>query len=398
MANRPTFRARRQSLLSTLSSIADHLRANPDWKDRLQFNEFHNRSEILNGHDMLEPIGDMHVLQVQERLQNDGFTKAGKETVRDALTLVSGELTYHPIRDWLAGLHGKWDKIARADHWMVECLGCDDTPYVRAIGRMFIVAMVARIMRPGCQADYMLVLEGAQGLMKSRFCRVLAGDDAFDDNVPLLERDPVRASMALRGKWLLEVSEMDTFKRANMDTLKAFVTRRVEHFTPKYSRSGVAEPRQCLFIGTMNGRFGYQDPSGARRFWPVEVHDIDPDRLAGMRDQLFAEAVTLFDAGEQWWPDIHFEEVEIKPQQEERHEVEPWTARIEPWLAGQVPGQATKPAPPVTLLQIWTDCIGGRLEAYGRSESLRISEALRLIGWIEDRSHRSGKTRYWIPS
>ena len=99
------------------------------------------------------------------------------------------ELTYHPIRDWLIGLKGKWDQIARADHWLVDCFGCDDSLYVRAIGRMFLIAMVARIMRPGCQADYMLVLEGSQGIQKSKACRVLAGDDAFDDNLRLDDPD-----------------------------------------------------------------------------------------------------------------------------------------------------------------------------------------------------------------
>ena len=262
----PSFRASRQPLLSTLSSIAGHLRTDQNWKDRLQFNEFHARPEILNGHDVLEPIDDMHVLQAQERLQHDGFFQAKKETVRDALTLVAGEITYHPIRDWLVGLKGKWDQLGRVDHWLVDCFGCDDSLYVRAIGRMFLIAMVARIMRPGCQADYMLVLEGAQGIQKSRACRVLAGEESFDDNLRL--DDPVRTSMALRGKWLLEVSEMDAFKGKSMDMLKAFVTRRVEHYTPKYSRSVVVEPRQCLFIGTQNGRFSYQDLSGARRFWP----------------------------------------------------------------------------------------------------------------------------------
>ena len=395
MANRPrssSFRASRQPLLSTLSAIADHLRREPEWKDRLQLNEFTTRSEILNGHDVLEPIGDLHVIQVQERLQNFGFTKATTGTVRDALTLVSSELTYHPIRDWLIGLKGKWDQIARADHWLVDCFGCDDSLYVCAIGRMFLIAMVARIMRPGCQADYMLVLEGSQGIQKSKACRVLAGDDAFDDNLRL--DDPVRTSMALRGKWLLEVSEMDAFKGKSMDMLKAFVTRRVEHYTPKYSRNVVAEPRQCLFIGTQNGRFSYQDLSGARRFWPVEVGEIDPDRLAGMREQLFAEAVALFDAGEQWWPEAGMEDQHIRPVQETRREVEAWVEAIDEWLGGNRPGQTSTPKAPLMLKQVWVDGLGGSLDRYSQEISRRIANGLRLLGW---ENKHTNKGDLWAP-
>ena len=390
MANRPTFRARRQSLLSTLSCIADHLRSAPEWKDRLQLNAFTTRSEILNGHDVLEPIGDLHVLQAQERLQNDGFAKASKETVRDALTLVASDLSYHPIRDWLEGL--KWDGVSRCDHWLVQCFGCDDSLYVRMIGRLFLIAMVARIYKPGCQADYMLILEGAQGIQKSRACRVLAGEDAFDDNLRL--DDLVRTSMSLRGKWLMEVSEMGAFKGKDMDMLKAFVTRRVEHYIPKYGRLEVAEPRQCLFIGTQNGRFSYQDLSGARRFWPVEVHDIDPARLAGMREQLFAEAVTLFQAGEQWWPDAGMEEQHIKPAQETRREAEAWVEAIDEWLRGNQTGQTVTPTAPLLLKQVWVTGLGGALDRYNQEVSRRIANALRSLGW-EDK--HNGKAREWSP-
>lgn len=386
LAGRPTRAAR-------LATVSTHLRSDPVWQGRFQFNQFHNRDEILNGHDILEPVTDLHVLQVQERLQNDGFFALGKATVRDAMALVCSEVPYHPIVDWLHGL--KWDQTGRLDHWLVDCFGCEDSAYARAIGRMFLIAMVARIMKPGCQADYMLVLEGEQGIQKSRACRILAGEGAFDDYVPMLDRDAVRVSMALRGKWLLEVSEMDTFKKAGMDTLKAFVTRRIEQFTPKYGRGVVSEPRQCLFIGTLNGQFTHRDPSGARRFWPVPVHDIDPDRLAAMRDQLFAEAMVAFKAGERWWPSLDFEIQHIKPEQSNRYETEEWAGAIEEWINGK--GNLPRPSAPLTLIDVWNQCLGGARERYSRAEAIRISEALRLIGWFEDVSQRTKTSRYWFP-
>lgn len=369
-----------------LASLAEHFRTDLDWRNRLKFNAFATRNEILNGYAVLEPIGDLHVLQIQEKLQLGGFRGARKETVRDALSLVCGEQTYHPLQDMLIGLRGKAGDTTLLNRWLIECLGCEDSLYVQKIGRMFLIAMVARVMRPGCKADYMLVFEGPQGIQKSEAVRALAGDEYFDDQVPLLDRDPVRVSMALRGKWVFEVAEMDSFRRTSMDTLKAFVTRRVENFTPKYGRGTVAEPRQCLFIGTCNGQFSFREIEGARRFWPVPVTAADPERLAGMREQLLAEAVAAYDAGEQWWPDQAFENEHIKPHQEERREIEPWVEVIGDWLNTNPPG--------VTLRTAWLKALRGHEADYSREQSLRIANAMRELGWGPGK--RTEKVQFWV--
>lgn len=381
---RPSFRQiTAKAVDSRLEMIAQHLRADRDWKDRLQFNAFRARGEILNGHDVLEPVTDLHVIQTQERLQRFGFVHASRDAVRDALALVCAENPYHPIQHWLEGL--KWDKIDRLDHWLVDCLGCDDSLYVRAIGRMFLIAMVARIFKPGCQADYMLVLEGAQGIYKSTICRVLAGAANFGHLSPKFDLDPVRTSMALRGKWLLEVAELEAFSNDKTETLKAFVTQPVEDYTPKYGHHEVHEPRQCLLIGTTNRDRYLSDPTGGRRFWPVLTRDIRPDALAGMRDHLFAEAVQRYRDKEQWWPDAAFEAQHIKPEQEDRREIEPWVEIIEPWLTKQN-GQKIK------LSRVWKDCLLGREDAYNPMVARRIGSAMRELEWEVD---HTDNTRPW---
>src|ERR1700744_6589723 len=125
----------------------------------------------------------------------------------------------------------------------------------------------------------MLILEWPNGAWKTRSCRALAGE-WFSDNLPDLSRgDPVRLSMHLRGKWLIEIAEMSSFNAAETHTLKEFLTQTEERYLPKYGRNEVYEPRQCVFVGSINESVYLRDPTGARRFWPVKIGTIDLEAL-----------------------------------------------------------------------------------------------------------------------
>ena len=198
-------------------------------------------------------------------MQEKGLAQIGKEIVSDAIEVYARERPFHPIRDRLNLI--EWDGEQRLSTWTHECLGAPDDEYHRAIGRMFLISMVARILRPGCKCDYIISLEGPQGEEKSRFCRALAGgDEYFSDSLPPIDGDQVRLSMHLKGKWLVEIAELAAILRADPEGIKHFISRQAEDYTPKFGHNPVHEPRQCVFIGTTNDDEYIRDATGGRRY------------------------------------------------------------------------------------------------------------------------------------
>jgi predicted P-loop ATPase len=339
-------------------------------------------------------LKDDDITMIRHYLQEVvGMRTVPKETVKEAADHVARDNSYHPVFDMLEAL--QWDGLPRLDTWLRDCFGVEDTPYHKVIGRLFLIALVARIYKPGCKADYMLVIEGGQGKMKSLACETIAGE-WFSDGLPedITCKD---SSQHLRGKWLIEVAEMHSFNKAEATHLKSFITRTTERYRPPYKMYEIDEPRQCLFIGTTNKEMYLRDETGGRRFWPFKAVSINLDRLKSIRDALLAEAVAAFKAGEQWWPEPTFEAEVIKPQQEERYDGDAWEEPIGRFLEGRTA--------PVSILQIAAGCLdyadGNTLFAtpnatpvnrLGTADQRRIMKVLEILEWRKGPKTKRGAT------
>lgn len=353
------------------------------------------------------PVRDTDVSITQEWLQRNELRRLGKDIVHQAVALRGEENAFHPVRNYLNGL--RWDRKPRLKTWLAFYAGCEpdeklsdeekalQREYISAIGRMFLISMVARVMRPGCKVDYMLILESTQGEGKSTIGEILGGQ-WFSDSLPNIGSDAVRVSQHLRGKWLIEIGELSAMSKAETEDLKAFLTRKEEQFTPKYGRLEVTEPRQCAFMGTTNKSTYLRDETGARRFWPAKAGTIDATALAEDRDQLFAEAVMAYRSGEQWWPDRDFEKKFIQPQQEARREVDAWEQTIGDWLDLPVEDETKESGiaqrTECTVSDVAEKALRMEPGRLGTADQRRIAAALECLGW--ERGKRTMHGRPWV--
>ena len=303
-------------------------------------------------------------------MNKGGLKKISKQTVYDAIAMNAGWHAVHPLRDELTKLI--WDKTPRLGKWLSTYMGTPDDPYHRGIGQMFLIAAVARIMEPGCKVDYILVLEGKQGVGKSSVCAIIGGE-YFSDSLPNLSTGK-EASQHLAGRWIIELSELAATSKAETEQLKAFTTRRCEKYRPPYARTEVVQPRQCVFIGTTNKSAYLRDETGARRFWPVKVGTVDLNALTTDRDQLLAEAMALYDAGEDWFPDREFETKFIMPQQRERFEEDVWEEPVREYLIQLDPKIAY-------VGDILTQGLHVETQKHNRADQNRVTAILLNLGW-----------------
>jgi predicted P-loop ATPase len=291
---------------------------------------------IFNGHELRQhefpySFRDVDCIHMQAWFQTIGMADVAKDTVGSGIYLVALDRSYHPIKQYLDLL--KWDGKRRLNTWLSRVVGVKPTRYHAMVGRKFLLSMIARIYRPGCKVDYMMVLVGEQGKLKSTVASILAGK-WFSDNLPSLHNEK-DAALHLNGKWLIEMGELAALRKQEDERIKTYLTRQTDKYRPPYGRVEIDEPRQCVFLGTNKIEF-LHDETGARRYWPVHVESIDLEWLRMRRDQLFAEAKACFDKGEEWWPAVMWEEQHAKPEQAKCQETDSaWSDLLEDWLRGQ---------------------------------------------------------------
>jgi predicted P-loop ATPase len=273
-------------------------------------------------------------------------------------------------------------------------MGVEWTEFTGSAGAKWLIGAVARVMKPGCQVDTCLVLEGEQGIRKSSVLRALAGDDWFTDQIA----DPTdikESSQDLAGKWIVEISELDKYSKHEQGVIKSFIPRRTDHYRPSYGRHSADFPRQCIFSATTNKTEYLGDETGGRRWWPVTCGSIDFSRVAEDRDQLWAEAVAKYQDSAQWWIDDEKPLKLAKEAQQDRLMVDPWLSPIEFFI--EELSYATNVERKYYENSVSIDQIMARLNIptaqIDDQKTKRVVKCLRTMGWT--RYRESEKPRPW---
>ena len=222
-----------------------------------------------------------------------------------AVTKTVDDRSYHPIKDYFASLP-EWDRVPRVDTLLVDYLGAEDNAYIRAVIRKTLCAAYRRVFNPGVKFDYMPVLNGAQGIGKSTFISSL-GMEWFSDSLNLSDMNDKTAAEKLQGYWIIEIGELAGMKKADLDKVKAFVSRVDDKYRASFGRRVTPHPRQCVFFGTTNSENGYlRDITGNRRFWNVKATgegrykpwDLTSETVA----QIWAEVAMIADKEDLFLP------------------------------------------------------------------------------------------------
>lgn len=363
------------------------LETDPAWRGVLAFDELAGLTMVMlpipgtkarKSGFRPRPITSADFTAALRWFNRNGWPTATKITIEDAMLAVASENVLSPVKDYLNGL--RWDGKPRIDTWLIDYCGAADSPLIRQVGAKWLISAAARALKPGCKADCALVLEGAQGRRKSSVLRALAGEDWFFDGMHDLHGKD--ASAALRGKWIIELPELSAMRRSDNEAIKAFLSRTEERFRPAYGRTEVVEPRRCVFAGTTNRSDWLTDDTGGRRFWPVEVGLIDTDAVKRDRDQIWAEAVSLFKGGASWWLDRD-DEVKAAATVAARSPDDPWTAEVLLSVDGY------REVSTRDVLQ----ALGLAVERRDKASAMRVGGILTRAGWVRQGMFSSGDNR-----
>lgn len=266
------------------------------------------------------------------------WSKVAKGDVKDAVEVVARETVISPVRHYLENLATTGVEEARAflsevlhNHFGLRRFGAhpDAIRFSELAFRKWLISAVARAFDPGCKADHVLILEGSQGAGKSTAIRILCGDEAFGDSIPPLNSKD--AMDYVRGKWIIELAELSSMSKAEVEHVKAYITRTEEKFRPAYGHVSVTYQRRCVFVGTTNRTDYLRDETGNRRFWPIKVGEIKHELLREDRDRIWAAAVSLYRNREEWW--LTPEEVSLaEVEQSKRTTIDPLYEEVAMWL------------------------------------------------------------------
>ena len=324
-----------------------------------------------------------------------------------AVTKVADDRAYHPIREFIESLP-EWDKVPRVDTLLVDYLGASDTAYVRAVTRKTLCAAISRVLRPGCKFDSMLVLNGPQGVGKSTLIAKLAGE-WFSDSLNLGDTKDKTAAEKLQGYWILEIGELAGLKKAEVETLRSFLSRQNDIYRAAFGKRATPHLRQCVFFGTTNAESGYlRDTTGNRRFWPVKTPGSGKKQSWNLTHeeilQIWAEALVYVRQGEKLYLSPEMDAL-AKDEQREAMESDEREGLVREYLDTLLPERwaemdlferrnfltgsdfgglqekGTVKRTNVSNMEIWCECFGKERANLRRTDSNELTGILARLGW-----------------
>jgi len=327
---------------------------------------------------------------------------SGNTKIDDALSLEFQKYSFHPVRDYLKSV--KWDGISRVDTLLIDYLGARDNIYSRAAIRKTMAGAVARIFEPGVKFDLVLTLVGPQAAGKSTLVKKL-GKQWFSDTFMTVQGK--EALEQIQGAWIIELAELSGIRKAEVEAVKHFISKQEDSFRPAYARASESYLRQCIFVGTTNKGTFLSDPSGNRRFLPVDINraaatkDIFSTEFDENVDQFWAEAVKYYKEGETLYLDGEAELI-AKREQMNHSEADERAGLVDQYLNRRLPVKwgdmdvyerrvhldktedfvDVKWRQNVCVAEVWCECLGKEKTDMSRYNTRDINDILRgLEDW-----------------
>jgi hypothetical protein len=374
-------RTEKGALRSTFGNVVRILSHDPNFARKLRLDEmrgvvFLDKAEVT----------DAHVSTLRVDLEDRYAIQPSDAEAARAVQLVAARDSFHPVREFLGGL--TWDGTRRLDRVALDLLRVradtdEEAELAALLLRRWFLCLVARPFAPGCKMDTALILQGAQGAGKSTFFRVLGGD-WFSDTEMALDKD---ALMQLRGAWIYEWAELENVMgRHAVARVKAFLTSTEDKYRPPFGRMPITVRRSGVIVGTTNNEDFLHDPTGSRRFWVIPVGRVDTERVRADREQLLAEAVAAFRAGERRWLDEE-EEAKREALTERFVESDPWEDRVIEFATHQ---------PFVRTSDVLLQALDVSMDKLTRRDEMRVANILRRCGYEPRRARGAGQRgRIW---
>ena len=333
---------------------------------------------------------------------------SNKAFLHSAVEKVAGDRAFHPIKEYLESLD-EWDGIERAETLLIDYLGAPDNQYVREATLKTLQAAVERIYRPGVKFDNALILNGPQGIGKSTLFAKLAHDPSwFSDSLTLSDMKDKSGAEKLQGPWIMEIAELAGMRKAEIESVKAFLGRTDDQYRQAYGARTNSHPRQSIVVGTTNAEDGFlRDATGNRRFWVVEVTGDSIRKTWDMTDydvdMVWAEILELRKQGNvdlrlsKEAGGLALEAQKKAMEQDERLPVveeylnmklpEDWDSKsafeksryVKDYNGLGEIGKVTRDK--VSPLEVWCECFGRDAASFTRIDSLAISGMLKTLGW-----------------